>query len=255
MNMRLSILSALSVGALAITTPAQAQPTDAYGFRDFGTICRVGAVRTCASVSIQTKTIYVNGAPAYTEVVMKVANMQGTDATDNTGGSIITKVGLTSPDISGASNLSVVGPVGGGNPSAQWLINNKPIGGQVEFSAGLSSGPGTSNGTDGGILGCDPSDANPTNYFQTCGSGAVTFSFRTTSIWSADNSEFAFKIQATDIDGNSYECRTEDTGGEHACVPSTVPEPVTTALLATGLAGFGYIQRRRRKAGAVDAEV
>jgi hypothetical protein len=186
---------------------------------------------------------------------MSVANMQGTDATDNTGGSIITKVGLTSPDLVGASDLTVTGPVGAGDPASRWMINNKPIGGQVEFSAGLGTGSGTSNGTDGGILGCDPSDANPANYFQTCGSGAVVFTFRTTNIWSADNSEFAFKIQATDIDGESYECRTEDSTGEHACVPSTIPEPVTTTLLATGLAGFGYIQRRRRKAAGANIEV
>jgi hypothetical protein len=223
--------------------------------KNFFDYCTTGAVKTCASVQVETQAIVGGG----TQVFLRVRNVQGTSMFDNTGGSLLTKIGLTAPDIQGAKNLVVTteGTVGNiGNATARWGIQNSPgpgnIAGVVEFTAG------TSNDKNGAILGCDPSNANSVStYFQTCDStgntGWVVFSFTTTNSWNASEAQIAFKMQSIGSGDLSLECRSGD--GSCATTTTIVPEPMSMVLMGSGLAGLAAVRRRRRReSGLVDGD-
>ncbi len=247
-----------AIGLLAVLAAGEARADDQW-FADF---CLVGAIRTCASIELHTTAILdASGNRIGTAVVLRIRNLEGIHPTDNTGGSVITRVGITQPNIGTTSDL-VVGSAGSvgvvGTPENNWVINNNPIGGQVEFSAGLDNSGSNQGQLNGGVLGCNNPDgfASLSEYFRTCSNdGWVVFSFNTTGIWSADEAQVAWMIQSAAVDGGSYECRTEDATGEHACLPSVVAEPMTVTLLGTGLLGAWVTGWRRRRKGStvVDA--
>ena len=95
--MKHRILSVLAVFAVAFAARARAD------IKDFTNYCTVQAFNTCASVQVET----VPDGNGGTVVVMRVRNLQGTLSADQTGGSMLTKLGLTAPTIAGAANLSV----------------------------------------------------------------------------------------------------------------------------------------------------
>lgn len=222
--------------------------------KSFLDLCSSGTIRTCASVQLSSIPLAEGG----TRVWLRVRNLQGTLAEDNTQGSLITRLGLTHPSLQGVGGLVVQAEGGAGEfadgkkaeaPGTYWTITDVGIGGQVTFAAGTQ-------GTMGGILGCDPADSDPKSYFQTCGDptvagdeGWVAFSFTTTNAWDAADGQVAWKVQATTADGNSYECRSADAN----CVAVT-PEPASLALLSGGLLGLGYLRRRKAAHEGAGAE-
>lgn len=238
------IAAAVVVGVLGRPEAALA------GSQSFLNYCTAGAVRTCASVQVET---FWNGTKNF--VTLRIRNLQGTDARDNTMGSLITKVGLTAPTIVGATGLSVAATgtaTNVGNAGSRWGIQGSP--GQGNIGGLVSFGAGTQNNR-GGILGCSTSNANPSSYFRTCGDGGwVVFTFTTTNQWDASAAEVAWKTVAVNnpaAEGynlTSIECRTADQrGSSHYCDAQVVPEPVTMLLLGTGLAGVGGAGALRRR--------
>lgn len=220
-------------------------------FRDFSNLCLVASIRTCASIQVFTTVVSGN-----TQVTMRVANLEGQffagQFWDNTGGSLITRIGLVAPPIGAASGLTVNAIGGAGNVNnadSYWTLRSPGVlGGMIEVDATVPF-----NTANGGIRGCNASAAAATSYFQTCGAGWVEFNFTTVGAWSANNAQVAFLSQFWAVNGSGQECDTDPSTTARGTCDIVSPEPMTVLLLGSGLAGLGGVGLvRRRKENDVE---
>lgn len=226
-------------------------------------VCTTGAFRVCASV-----TMFVDAST--NSIVMRVANLGGDPTVGGFIGekSTLTAIGFFHSDPADAwegtlSSFNVSYVTGAGiqdvtDVTSDWTTPATDIktlsGVDTELSAG------TDQGHKGGIV-CEDPGPPSANHRETCQDQlfdiqpnyvqfTYTFSQPTVDQFSFNNLQLRFHAQQLGPDGEgSIKCdTTRPPGDEYAC--EVVPEPITTVLLATGLAGMGgagYLRRRRRR--------
>ncbi len=225
-------------GVLALATFLTV--SDAQGqasFKNFF-VCGGNHFDTCASIDLQVFETAGGGT-----VRMDVWNLSGFGGTySNT---VFTEIGLFNvPGVTsytGLTNMS--GSAYGGSPT-WWSVGGSNAGG-VERDLQFTGGPGIHSGiasacNDGGlpgvplwITGCDPDAGRVGN--------SVVMEFGFSGTWYPSSTELVIHGQ-NGPEGLSTQCITGEGGN---C--DVIPEPLTMALLGTGLVGIGGAAWRRRR--------
>lgn len=243
---RAALLAALTAAGLSQSASATVYINNRY--------CGGASFATCAALMLD-----VTG----TTVTLRIWNLSGNTAgsygTASNANTVFQGIGLYNvPPAVNAINgsLSTTGPARAGDtPGNYTLKQNEKVGFLIDF--GVASGnPATMNNgvasgcSTGGLPGagvnlflnpCTGPTANLSNW--------VTYTFEVNSTWDASNTYVSLR-GINSITGRGVECATgpSPAGLPPTCLAVTAPEPLTMALLATGLVGLGgvsYLRRRR----------
>lgn len=236
-----SFLAALTL----IPAVANAAEDPATVYTRSWTTCSAGAVRSCHSVTLMTQGNFSGTTRVGTSVVLTVRNLQGSHAADNMAWSALSAVRMYRSGILAAGTAAATPSLSGGATGTTsawtWGTGGSGAWGNIRVLAG----------TTNRIGGCAAGGTG--NSMWTC-PGQVVFSISSSEIFNADQfSELHLTWGGSPSAGS---CTTDQTRAGTAlalCDPqqttmttTVTPEPITMALLGTGLLGIGGARLRRR---------